>query len=67
MIDGHNTYGTEIISEAIQLIMSGHEMVVGERTFSTVNQREGHAFGNKLFNQLLRSIFNVSSRDAFKG
>ena len=67
MIDGDNTYGTEMISEAIQLIISGHDMVTGERMLSTVNQRKGHAFGNKLFTQLLRTLFKVSSRDVFSG
>ena len=67
MIDGDNTYGTGIISEAIQLIASGHDMVTGERMLSTVNQRKGHAFGNKLFTQLLRSLFSVSSKDVFSG
>jgi len=67
MIDGDNTYGTGMISEAIQLIASGHDMVTGERMLSTVNQRKGHAFGNKLFTKLLRKLFGVSSRDVFSG
>lgn len=67
MIDGDNTYGTGMLSEAIQLVADGHDMVTGERMLSTINQRKGHAFGNKLFTQLLRSLFSVSSRDVFSG
>ena len=67
MIDGDNTYGTGMIREAIQLIASGHDMVTGERMLSTVNQRKGHALGNKLFTQLLRKLFSVSSKDVFSG
>ena len=36
VIDGDNTYGTRMISEAIQLVVSGHDMVTGERMLSTV-------------------------------
>ena len=67
MIDGDNTYGTEIIADSIELIASGYDMVTGERMLRSVHQRTGHAMGNKLFTQFLRKVFNVSGRDVFSG
>lgn len=67
MIDGDNTYGTEILPEAIKLVSNGHDMVTGVRMLSTINQRRGHAFGNKIFTQLFKGLFHVSSKDVFSG
>jgi len=67
MIDGDNTYSTGMISEAIRMIANDYDMVTGEGMLTTVHQRKGHAFGNKLFTQLLRSLLNVSSKDVVSG
>lgn len=67
MIDGDNTYGTEIISESIDLVMSGYDMVTGERMLFNISQRPGHAFGNTLFTYILRTLFRVSGKDVFSG
>ena len=56
-----------MISEAIQPIASGHEMVTGERILSTFDQRKDHPFGNKPLTQPLRSLVDVSIREFISG
>jgi glycosyltransferase involved in cell wall biosynthesis len=68
MIDGDNTYGTEIIPEAIKLVQyQGCDMVVGSRRLHEISQRRGHNFGNQLFTRFFKIAFGVKSDDVFSG
>ena len=68
MIDGDNTYGTEILPEAIQLVLEGgFDMVVGSRRLGEIRQRRGHDIGNHLFTRFFQTLFDVRSEDVFSG
>ena len=68
MIDGDDTYGTEIISDAIALVMDkGYDMVVGSRRLGEIRQRRGHDAGNQLFTRFFQALFGVQSDDVFSG
>lgn len=68
MIDGDDTYGTEIISESIALVMDrGYDMVVGSRRLGEIRQRRGHDAGNQLFTRFFQTLFGVRSDDVFSG
>ncbi|MEB3302861.1 MAG: glycosyltransferase family 2 protein [Cyanobacteriota bacterium] len=68
MIDGDNTYGTEILADAIALVRDeGCDMVVGTRRFGDIPQRRGHNAGNQLFTRFFQTIFDVRSEDVFSG
>lgn len=67
MIDGDNTYGTEILEEAIDRVGNGCDMVVGSRRLQEIKQRRGHDTGNQLFTKFFRSLFDVRNDDVFSG
>lgn len=68
MIDGDDTYGTEILPEAIALVSDqGYDMVVGTRRLAAISQRPGHSMGNLLFTRFFQTIFDVQSTDVFSG
>lgn len=67
MIDGDNTYGTDILAEAIEQVSHGCDMVVGSRRLRDIKQRRGHDTGNQLFTRFFRSLFDVRSDDVFSG
>jgi glycosyltransferase involved in cell wall biosynthesis len=68
MIDGDNTYGTEILPEAIALVLeNGFDMVVGSRRLGEIRQRRGHDTGNQLFTRFFQALFDVRSEDVFSG
>lgn len=68
MIDGDDTYGTEILPEAIALVWEqGCDMVVGSRRLEVIRQRPGHDAGNQLFTRFFQALFDVRSRDVFSG
>jgi glycosyltransferase involved in cell wall biosynthesis len=68
MIDGDDTYGTEILPEAIALVRDqGCDMVVGTRQLATIQQRPGHDAGNLLFTHFFQALFDVRSADVFSG
>ncbi len=68
MIDGDNTYGTEILPEALELVFhGGFDMVVGSRRLGAIRQRRGHDIGNQLFTRFFQALFDVRSEDVFTG
>ena len=68
MIDGDDTYGTEILGEAIALVSNhGCDMVVGSRQLTTLRQRPGHGLGNHVFTRFFQALFDVRSTDVFSG
>jgi len=68
MIDGDDTYGTEILPEAIGLVCDqGCDMVVGSRRLGEIRQRPGHDTGNLLFTRFFQTLFDVRSEDVFSG
>jgi hypothetical protein len=68
MIDGDDTYGTEILSEAIALVRDqGYDMVVGSRKLTQIRQRRGHGLGNLLFTRFFQALFDVQTADVFSG
>lgn len=68
MIDGDDTYGTEIVAEAIALVRDkGCDMVVGTRRLGEIRQRRGHDAGNQLFTRFFQTLFDVRSEDVFSG
>jgi len=69
MADGDGTYAPEDGEELIRtLLTEGSDMVVGtRRNVRNDAGRQGHAFGNRIFNLLYRSIFGPDFTDIFSG
>jgi len=72
LIDGDNTYGTESLPEATNLIKNeGYEMVVGVRTIadnsSTLEYRVGHKIGNYFFTSLNKLLFRSKIGNSLSG
>ena len=69
MADGDGTYAPEDAEELIRtLLTEGSDMVVGtRRNVHNDAGRQGHAFGNRIFNWLYRSIFGADFTDIFSG
>ena len=69
MADGDGTYDAAVAPTLVQLMVKNKvDMVVGTRSGVTQDAgREGHAFGNKLFNRLYQSIFGRDFTDIFSG
>jgi len=68
MIDGDNTYGTDVIRDGLRLVMDRrYDMVVGLRRMQDIRQRRGHNFGNQLFTRFFRIVFGVQTDDVFSG
>ncbi len=68
MIDGDDTYGTEILADAIALVRDeGCDMVVGTRRLGDIRQRRCHDAGNQLFTRFFQTLFDVRSEDVFSG
>jgi hypothetical protein len=69
MADGDGTYSPEDAEALINTLLTERvDMVVGTRRHVTVDAgRKGHAFGNKIFNRLYRSIFGKDFTDIFSG
>ena len=69
MADGDGTYAPGDAPELIRtLITEGADMVVGTRRGVRADAgRNGHAFGNRLFNLLFRSLFGNDFTDIFSG
>ncbi len=69
MADGDGTYAAADAQELIRtLVTEGADMVVGTRR-NVLNDagRNGHAFGNRLFNRLYRGMFGPDFTDIFSG
>jgi glycosyltransferase involved in cell wall biosynthesis len=69
MADGDGTYAPEDAEDLINaLVTERADMVVGTRRDVTVDAgRQGHAFGNMVFNRLYRRIFGGDFTDIFSG
>jgi len=69
MTDGDGTYDTARAPELIQTLLDERaDMVVGTRRDVKVDAgRQGHAFGNKIFNIVYQSIFGKDFTDIFSG
>ncbi|ASY65053.1 Glycosyltransferase [Sinorhizobium sojae CCBAU 05684] len=69
MADGDGTYSPADVEDLIlTLVTEQADMVVGTRRDIHVEAgRQGHAFGNRLFNLLYRSIFGTDFSDIFSG
>jgi glycosyltransferase involved in cell wall biosynthesis len=69
MADGDGTYAPEDGEELIRtLLCERADMVVGTRRGVHDDAgRQGHAFGNRIFNILYRSIFGTDFTDIFSG
>ncbi|MCR9137039.1 MAG: glycosyltransferase [Alphaproteobacteria bacterium] len=69
MADGDGTYAPEDAPDLIRtLVTERSDMVVGTRRGVTDDAgRTGHAFGNKLFNRLYKTMFGNDFTDIFSG
>lgn len=69
MADGDGTYSPDDAQELIRTLLTERaDMVVGTRRGVTFDAgRQGHAFGNRLFNILYRSLFGTDFSDIFSG
>ncbi|OLP59389.1 glycosyl transferase [Xaviernesmea oryzae] len=67
--DGDGTYRPEDAPELLRrLLGDGADMVVGTRRGVREDAgRQGHAFGNRLFNRLYRGLFGADFTDIFSG
>ncbi|MDX8443713.1 glycosyltransferase [Mesorhizobium australafricanum] len=69
MADGDGTYAPEDAPQLINVLLTERsDMVVGTRRGVTDDAgRNGHAFGNRVFNRLYKSLFGTDFTDIFSG
>lgn len=69
MADGDGTYDASVAPTLVELLQRNQvDMLVGTRADVTKDAgRQGHAFGNKLFNGLYARIFGRDFTDIFSG
>lgn len=70
LVDGDDTYPAEYAPAMIQEILSGADMVVGDRLSSTYyeeNKRPFHNFGNNLVKSGINILFNSEIQDIMTG
>lgn len=69
MADGDGTYAPQDAEELIRTLLTERvDMVVGTRRGVHADAgRQGHAFGNRLFNLLYRKLFGTDFTDIFSG
>ncbi|WP_084398588.1 glycosyltransferase [Henriciella aquimarina] len=69
MADGDGTYDASLSPTLIELMKKNHvDMVVGTRANVTQDAgRNGHAFGNRMFNMLFNAMFGRQFTDIFSG
>ncbi|MDR0677869.1 MAG: glycosyltransferase family 2 protein [Holosporaceae bacterium] len=69
MVDGDSTYAPEDSKKMIKVLLDENvDMVVAVRREQNLSvYREGHRFGNKIFNFILKVLFDSSFRDIFSG
>ncbi len=69
MADGDGTYDASMAPTLVELLEKNHvDMVVGTRDGVTRDAgRDGHAFGNQLFNMVYRRLFGRDFTDIFSG
>ncbi len=68
MVDGDDTYDVHLAAQMVEQ-MQGHayDMIVGVRSLDKEAYPTGHMIGNKLFNWILKLIFNSHFTDIFSG
>lgn len=69
MADGDGTYDASRSPEMVEMLVQEHlDMIVGTRhTESEAAYRAGHRFGNRLFNLILRFLFDDKFKDILSG
>lgn len=69
MADGDATYDASVAPALVEVMIKNKiDMVVGTRSGVTQDAgREGHAFGNKIFNRLYQLMFGRDFTDIFSG
>ncbi|TPN84087.1 glycosyltransferase [Mesorhizobium sp. CU2] len=69
MADGDGTYAPEDAPQLINILQTERsDMVVGTRRGVTDDAgRNGHAFGNRIFNRLYKGLFGTDFTDIFSG
>lgn len=69
MADGDGTYAPEDAPQLVNVLLTERsDMVVGTRRGVTDDAgRAGHAFGNRIFNNLYKSMFGADFTDIFSG
>lgn len=69
MADGDGTYAPEDAPQLINILLTERsDMVVGTRRGVTDDAgRNGHAFGNRIFNRLYKGLFGMDFTDIFSG
>lgn len=70
MVDADNTYSAQDAAKMIPLVLSGTDMVIGDRlnsTYFTENKRFGHNFGNILVRKTINVIFHTKIQDIMTG
>ncbi|MQW87366.1 glycosyltransferase [Sinorhizobium saheli] len=69
MADGDGTYSPQDAEDLVRtLVTERADMVVGTRRHIRIEAgRQGHAFGNRIFNLLYGSIFGADFSDIFSG
>lgn len=68
MIDGDDTYDASAAPDLIAALLAGpHDQVIGTRRAEGNAFRPGHATGNRLFNALVGSVFDVQVTDMLSG
>ena len=69
MADGDDTYDAAKAPELVEHLLNDRlDMVVGVRQDVTIDAgRKGHAFGNKIFNIVYRTLFGRDFNDIFSG
>ncbi|HAQ78276.1 MAG TPA: glycosyl transferase, partial [Hyphomonas sp.] len=69
MADGDGTYDPTAAPRMIDTLLADRaDMVVGTRRNVTEDAgRNGHAFGNRLFNMIYRALFGSDFTDIFSG
>ena len=71
MVDGDNTYPASALRELINYIILGYDMVIGDRisngSYSKINKRSYHVFGNGLVTFLVNFIYGEKLKDILSG
>lgn len=70
MADGDDTYPANAAPEMVEKILSGYDMVIGDRLSSTYfqeNKRPFHNFGNRLVRGSINTLFQAHVTDIMTG
>ncbi len=70
IVDGDDTYDSSVAAEMVEMLLSQElDMVVAARGASDndIDERRGHAMGNRLFSRVVASFFGRAFTDVFSG